>query len=216
MNTSTFVILIGCFASIALADDFKTVNGKEYKNATVTRVEADGISVKFSGGLVKIPFSELSKELQDKYHYEPEKAAAARAAEAAAIQQKNQQIEELNKQREKEKQAALVDKPQNTAIEPRHNMATEPGHNTATGPRITGVGGINGLEVEVDDKRLGLAAEAREEAKTPQEKANQYARDLKTYEGAKQVAARRGLKANLIVPPRYGQVTYDPFANFVR
>ena len=151
MNTSTFVILIGCFASIALADDFKTVNGKEYKNATVTRVEADGISVKFSGGLVKIPFSELSKELQDKYHYEPEKAAAARAAEAAAIQQTNQQIEELNKQQEKEKQAALVDKPQNTAIEPGHNMATEPGHNPATGPRITGVGGINGLEVEVDD-----------------------------------------------------------------
>src|SRR6516165_4602211 len=132
MNTSTFVILIGCFASIALADDFKTVNGKEYKNATVTRVEADGISVKFSGGLVKIPFSELSKELQDKYHYEPEKAAAARAAEAAAIQQTNQQIEELNKQHEKEKQAARVDKPQNTAIEPGHNMATEPGHNTAT------------------------------------------------------------------------------------
>jgi hypothetical protein len=34
--------LIVCFASIALGDDFKTINGKEYKNATVNRVELDG------------------------------------------------------------------------------------------------------------------------------------------------------------------------------
>src|SRR5207249_547280 len=39
MNVPTFVILIVCFASIALADDFKTINGKEYKDATVSRVE---------------------------------------------------------------------------------------------------------------------------------------------------------------------------------
>jgi hypothetical protein len=32
--------------SLALADDFKTINGKEYKDATVTRAEADGIVVK--------------------------------------------------------------------------------------------------------------------------------------------------------------------------
>jgi hypothetical protein len=54
MSTPTIVILIVCFASIALADDFKTVDGKEYKNATVSRVEPDGIVVKFSGGIVKI------------------------------------------------------------------------------------------------------------------------------------------------------------------
>jgi len=45
MRTPTFVILIVCFASIALADDFKTNNGKEYKNASVTQVEADGRNV---------------------------------------------------------------------------------------------------------------------------------------------------------------------------
>ena len=33
----------------ARSDDFKTTNGKEYKNATVTRVEADGIVVKTKG-----------------------------------------------------------------------------------------------------------------------------------------------------------------------
>jgi len=65
-----------------LADDFKTINGKEYKNATVTRVEPDGIMIKFSGGLVKIPFSELSDEFKQKYHYDRE-AAQKFAAETA-------------------------------------------------------------------------------------------------------------------------------------
>ena len=104
---ATLAILAALSASIALADDFKTINGREYKNATVSRVEPDGITVKFSGGLVKIPFSELSKELQDKYHYDPEKAAAAHAAEAAAIQQANQQAEELNKQQKDAYQGQL-------------------------------------------------------------------------------------------------------------
>ena len=98
----TIAILAALSASIALADDFKTINGKEYKNATVSRVEPDGITVKFSGGLVKIPFSELSKELQDKYSYNPERASAAYAEQVAAIQQANQQTEESAKQRTEE------------------------------------------------------------------------------------------------------------------
>jgi hypothetical protein len=37
-----------CFGSLALADDFKTIDGKEYKNATVSRVEPDGLVITFS------------------------------------------------------------------------------------------------------------------------------------------------------------------------
>lgn len=73
---ATLVILIVCFASIALADDFKTIDGKDYKNATVSRVEPDGIVITFSGGIVKIPFTELSPEIQKKYGYDPQAAAA--------------------------------------------------------------------------------------------------------------------------------------------
>jgi hypothetical protein len=36
--------LIFCFTTVAVADDFKLVSGKEYKNVTVTRVELDGAS----------------------------------------------------------------------------------------------------------------------------------------------------------------------------
>jgi hypothetical protein len=88
MSAPTFVILIACFASIALADDFKTTDGKEYKNVTVSRVEPDGIVISFSGGIVKIPFIELSEELQRKYNYDPETAKQF----AADIAQKQQEL----------------------------------------------------------------------------------------------------------------------------
>jgi hypothetical protein len=42
---------LGGSASLALADDFKTIDGKEYKKAKVSRVESDGIVIKFSGGI---------------------------------------------------------------------------------------------------------------------------------------------------------------------
>jgi hypothetical protein len=44
------VIIATLSASIALADDFKTVDGKEYKDATVTNVEPDGIVIKTKSG----------------------------------------------------------------------------------------------------------------------------------------------------------------------
>src|SRR5262249_55729468 len=59
-------------ASLALAEDFKTVNGKEYKNATVTRVEADGIIVRTAGGISKVYFVELPKDVQERFGYNRE------------------------------------------------------------------------------------------------------------------------------------------------
>ena len=69
MSAPAFVILIVCFASIALADDFKTINGREYKDVTVSRVEADGIVIKTKTGLSKIYFVELPKDVQERFHY---------------------------------------------------------------------------------------------------------------------------------------------------
>ena len=115
--------------SIALADDFKTNNGKEYKNATVTQVEADGIVVRTKSGISKLYFVELPKEVQQRFNYNPQQAAAFTSAQVTTVQQTNQQIEEANKQREKEKQVALESsrrateeaaKAQNTTIEPEN------------------------------------------------------------------------------------------------
>jgi hypothetical protein len=94
--------VILCFASVALADDFKTNDGKDYKNATVTRVEADGIVVKTKGGISKVYFAELPTDVQERFHYDPQKAAAAQAVavrQAQELNQANKQAEELDKQR---------------------------------------------------------------------------------------------------------------------
>ena len=78
-------MLVACFTSLALADDFKTINGKEYKHAKVARVESDGVVITFRGGMAKIYFVELPKNVQRRFGYDSDKieadAAAARAAE---------------------------------------------------------------------------------------------------------------------------------------
>ena len=68
-------ILAVLFGSIALAEDFKTVTGKEYKNASVSRVEADGIVISTKGGISKVYFTELPKDVQERFHFNPAKAA---------------------------------------------------------------------------------------------------------------------------------------------
>ena len=69
MSTRIFVILTLCFISTALADDFKTINGKEFKNVTVTRVEPDGIVLRTKSGILKVYFTELPKDVQERFHY---------------------------------------------------------------------------------------------------------------------------------------------------
>src|SRR5947209_17095898 len=69
MNKAALAILAALSASIALAEDFKTINGKEYKNVTVSRVEPDGIVLKTKSGISKLYFTELPKEVQERFHY---------------------------------------------------------------------------------------------------------------------------------------------------
>jgi hypothetical protein len=57
------------FASLALAEDFKTTRGKVYKDATVSRVEADGIVLKNEAGVSKVYFTELPPEVQKRFHW---------------------------------------------------------------------------------------------------------------------------------------------------
>ena len=64
-----FAIITSLSVSLALAEDFKTVKGKEYKDATITRVEPDGIVLKTKSGITKLYFTELPKEVQERFHY---------------------------------------------------------------------------------------------------------------------------------------------------
>ena len=90
-------VLILCFMSVAAAEDFKLINGKEYKNATVSRVEPDGIVLLTSAGISKIYFAELPKEVQERFHYNAMKAAAYSAQEDARQSAYQQQQEQLRR-----------------------------------------------------------------------------------------------------------------------
>jgi formylglycine-generating enzyme required for sulfatase activity len=80
MKALTLLILL--FATIAIAEDFTTVAGKEYKNVTVSQVEPDGLVLMTSTGVVKLYFTDLPKEVQEKYHYDAAKAGAGAATDA--------------------------------------------------------------------------------------------------------------------------------------
>jgi hypothetical protein len=71
------VILAALSASLAPADDFRTIRGKEYKDATVSRIEPDGIVLRTKSGIVKLYFIELPKEVQERFRYDPAKTTAA-------------------------------------------------------------------------------------------------------------------------------------------
>ena len=63
--------------SLTLADDFRTIRGKEYKGATVSRVEPDGIVLRTKSGIVKLYFSELPKEVQGRFDHGGAETTAA-------------------------------------------------------------------------------------------------------------------------------------------
>ena len=101
---TTLSILATLSASLALAEDFKTINGKEYKNATVSRVEADGIVLKTKSGVTKLYFTELPKEVQERFHYgsvtPTGKAVTQRIGGESAVDRFAQQVQKKLDERE--------------------------------------------------------------------------------------------------------------------
>lgn len=100
MQTKLFTILLLSSATVAVSEDFKTVNGKEYKDATITRVEPDGIVVKTNSGITKAYFTELPKEVQERFHYDSGKAASYSAEQAANYTAYQKQQEETRRQQQ--------------------------------------------------------------------------------------------------------------------
>jgi hypothetical protein len=100
MNTKVLAVLILSFAAAAFPEDFKTVNGKEYKDVTITRVEPDGIVVKTKSGITKVSFAELPKEVQERFHYDQQRASAYSVEQAANYTAYQKQQEDAQRERE--------------------------------------------------------------------------------------------------------------------
>src|SRR5262245_33992404 len=83
--------LVVCLGSKSLSDDFKTINGTEYKNVQVSGIEPDGIMLKTKSGLTKVYFTELPKEVQQRFHYDAQQGAQYSAQKFDQVTTANQQ-----------------------------------------------------------------------------------------------------------------------------
>lgn len=79
----TLLSLILC-ASALHAEDFTTLDGDKYTNATIKRVEPDGLVIADADGVRKLRFKKLAPEIGVKYGFDPAKAEAFKAAEIQA------------------------------------------------------------------------------------------------------------------------------------
>ena len=104
------------FAALVRAEDFKTVDGKEYKNAKVSRVEPDGIAISFSGGIVKLPFVELPADVQKKYGYDSKSAQEFQQQQYQADVLRAGQLAEAREKRQKAIEEQVRSQPQPTAL----------------------------------------------------------------------------------------------------
>jgi hypothetical protein len=97
--------LIAGLVSVAMAEDFKTLDGREYKDASVLRAEPDGIVLATNSGIAKVYFLELPNDVRERFHFDPAKAAAFAA-------EQNAQYEAIRKQREdtRQKQAEEIER----------------------------------------------------------------------------------------------------------
>jgi hypothetical protein len=106
MMTRYLAAALLIITAIAFGDDFKTIDGKEYKNVTVDRVEPDGLIITHSVGRAKIPLTKLPKYLQEKYYRDRVAAAAADRAAAQAAEEKRREQKALDDKRVEEERAA--------------------------------------------------------------------------------------------------------------
>ncbi len=124
MNTKVLTFLILSFTSIAFSEDFKTVNGKEYKDATVTRVDPDGVVVKTKSGITKVYFTELPKEVQERFHYDSEKAASysvEQTAKYTAYQKQQEQAAQRQQEELAAKNKAIIAEQNRTIMQDHYN-----------------------------------------------------------------------------------------------
>jgi hypothetical protein len=106
MQIRLFTFLTLPFISVTLADDFKTLAGKEYKDVTVSRVEPDGIVLAGKAGVSKVYFTELPKDVQERFAYDAQKSADYSAQQKAGLDQVRKQQEEASRRQAEATQKA--------------------------------------------------------------------------------------------------------------
>lgn len=98
MKTPTLLLL--ATAAFLQAETLATLDGKTYTGVSVTKTTPAAISISHSSGIARIPFDNLSAEIQKKYGYDPARAAAFAAEEIARQEEIKKQAEARQQQLE--------------------------------------------------------------------------------------------------------------------
>jgi hypothetical protein len=124
-----FIALMFATTSASLCDDFKMLDGKEYKHVTVSRREPDGIVITTNSGIIKLYFSELPPDVRAKYNYDPKKAQEFAAADARQQQLLREQTQRdratIAQQQAASAAAAIAAAAARTAEQNKHDTASE-------------------------------------------------------------------------------------------
>jgi multidrug efflux pump subunit AcrA (membrane-fusion protein) len=147
-SKTPLAILAALSTSLALADDVKTIDGKEYKNVTVSRVEPDGIVLKSKSGILKVYFTELPKEVQERFHYDAQQAAQytaqtieknnlSRQQEAEEVQKRAEQAAAQLAMRRQQQQAEIERQQRQDAEAQRRQREVERQPQTQTAAQST-------------------------------------------------------------------------------
>lgn len=122
-TAAVHAVLMGVFVSVAPAETVKleslaTIDGRIYQKVEVIGHDAVGIKIKHEGGIARLPFEKLPKDIRSRYGYDPAKAAALRTEEDRRARELQQQIDD-DARRQKQAQ-------------PRHQA--DPGDETDSNP----------------------------------------------------------------------------------
>ena len=85
-NVILLCILFGCFPVELHADDITTSDGHVFKNASVIKLEADGVVIKHDDGTKRLAWAELPAPLRQRYQ------AEARRQKEAEVQKLKQDL----------------------------------------------------------------------------------------------------------------------------
>ncbi|MDB6152918.1 MAG: hypothetical protein JWL90_1371 [Chthoniobacteraceae bacterium] len=93
MRFIPFLALVALIHTNASAEDFITNSGVEYIDATLNRVEPDGLVLNTSDGVVKLNFADLSADDREKYGFDEKKAREYAAAMAVGKAENRQRAQ---------------------------------------------------------------------------------------------------------------------------
>jgi cation transport ATPase len=101
MSLPLQLLLVLLTANAIFASDITTRDGKTYKHAKVTGVDADGLRIMHSTGVTKVSFDNLPDEIQKEYNYDPAKVAAFRKAAEEAKKAETERAAAAQRERER-------------------------------------------------------------------------------------------------------------------